>query len=62
MRPAQNMQVNISSEIQERCNKFVENFNNKGLNSLPIQYKHNNIWIESLDKLIEVTDDIFNTL
>ncbi|CAB5396478.1 unnamed protein product [Rhizophagus irregularis] len=57
------MQVDsLPNIIQEECNQFLNDFKEKNLNLLCNKYKHNNTWIESNEKLCEITKEILNTL
>ncbi|CAB5121908.1 unnamed protein product [Rhizophagus irregularis] len=63
MKLAKQMQVDsLPNIIQEECNQFLNDFKEKNLNLLCNKYKHNNTWIESNEKLCEITKEILNTL
>ncbi|PKY55501.1 hypothetical protein RhiirA4_448407 [Rhizophagus irregularis] len=62
MKLAKQMQVDsLPNIIQEECNQFLNDFKEKNLNLLCNKYKHNNTWIESNEKLCEITKEILNT-
>ncbi|RGB30757.1 hypothetical protein C1646_764959 [Rhizophagus diaphanus] len=63
MKLAKQMQINsLPNIIQEKCNQFLNDYKEENLNLLCNKYKHNNTWIESNEKLCEITKEILNTL
>src|SRR4051812_27582690 len=48
--------------IQEKCNEFVENFIERGIDSLSQKLVHNGKWKETNEELAEVTSRILSTL
>ncbi|UZO27334.1 uncharacterized protein OCT59_019532 [Rhizophagus irregularis] len=60
---AKQIKINsLPNIIQEECNQFLNDFKKENLNLLYNKYKHNNTWIESNEKLCEITKEILNTL
>lgn len=62
MKPLQNMKLVIPEIIQEKCNEFVENFSIEILDELPQKLSHNKTWKEPEEVLVEITEEILNTL
>ncbi|CAB5392101.1 unnamed protein product [Rhizophagus irregularis] len=63
MKLAKQMQIDsLPNIIQEECNQFLNDFKEENLNLLCNKYKYNNTWIESNEKLCEITKEILNTL
>ncbi|CAG8645686.1 20917_t:CDS:1, partial [Dentiscutata erythropus] len=55
------MVLSTPAIIQEKCNKFVVDYNKLYANTLSQKYLHNGIWKESNKYLVGVADKILDT-
>ncbi|RHZ82621.1 hypothetical protein Glove_107g4 [Diversispora epigaea] len=62
MRSSHKMRVQLPSNIRDICTNFVKNFYDDDMEGLLQRLTHNNTWIESDETLVNVTDDILNSL
>jgi len=62
MEPAEKMKTIVPDMIQAKCNKFVDNFCCRDLDTLPEKLNHDNTWKESEEDLVKIADEILNTL
>ncbi|CAG8520809.1 13246_t:CDS:2 [Gigaspora rosea] len=62
MKPLENMKPVIPEIVQEKCNEFVENFSIEILDELSQKLSHNKTWKKPEEVLVEITEEILNTL
>ena len=48
--------------IRKTCRRFIANFNEHQMESLPDKLKHNSSWKESVEILAGITTNILDTL
>jgi hypothetical protein len=62
MKPAQRMQATLPPTIQEKCKTFIKDFRIENIDEFPQKLSHTGTWKEREEDLLQVTEEILDTL